>query len=266
MLAFVTTLDNPDMVGVNPEYAHETMAGLNFVHHVAQAIECGKLFHIDLNCQKMGRFDQDLRFGSEDLKRQFQSRPPAGKQRVQRPEALRRARYRTEDSEGVWDFARGCMRTYRLLAKKAHHFDALAEVQEGARGSVRRRSSSCRRSATTRRTCSRPRSTNSTRSPSAATTTAAGSTSWWSTCCSVRGESCQTVRHFDIGALAAYFVAAVNKSSFHDSTRGRDMVAPPLPARGGGAVPLRPRCSSARGLHPQLLVLDGALELLQGAA
>src|SRR5438045_2390504 len=63
MLAFIETLDHKEMVGVNPEYAHETMAGLNFTHHVAQAIECGKLFHIDLNGQKMGRFDQDLRFG-----------------------------------------------------------------------------------------------------------------------------------------------------------------------------------------------------------
>ncbi|HVF09172.1 MAG TPA: xylose isomerase, partial [Abditibacteriaceae bacterium] len=67
MLAFIETLDHPENVGVNPEYAHETMAGLNFLHHVAQAIDAGKLFHIDLNGQKPGRFDQDLRFGSEDL-------------------------------------------------------------------------------------------------------------------------------------------------------------------------------------------------------
>jgi xylose isomerase len=71
MLAFIETLDHKEMVGVNPEYAHETMAGLNFTHHVAQAIESGKLFHIDLNGQKMGRFDQDLRFGSEDIKGSF---------------------------------------------------------------------------------------------------------------------------------------------------------------------------------------------------
>ena len=67
-LAFIYTLDHPDMVGLNPEVAHDTMAGLDFSHGVAQAIEAGKLFHIDLNAQKPGRYDQDLRFGSEDLK------------------------------------------------------------------------------------------------------------------------------------------------------------------------------------------------------
>src|SRR5690349_16466838 len=68
MLAFIETLDDPSMVGVNPEVAHETMAGLNFYHGVAQALEVGKLFHIDLNGQKPGRYDQDFRFGQEDLK------------------------------------------------------------------------------------------------------------------------------------------------------------------------------------------------------
>ena len=50
-LGFIATLDDPEMVGVNPEVAHEQMAGLNFVHAVAQAWEAGKLFHIDLNDQ-----------------------------------------------------------------------------------------------------------------------------------------------------------------------------------------------------------------------
>ena len=68
ILGFIETLDHAEMVGVNPEVGHETMAGLNFYHVVAQAIEAGKLFHIDLNNQKMARFDQDLRFGSEDIK------------------------------------------------------------------------------------------------------------------------------------------------------------------------------------------------------
>nr|MDQ2732687.1 xylose isomerase [Armatimonadota bacterium] len=71
MLGFIATLDDPSMVGVNPEVAHETMAGLNFYHAVSQAIEAGKLFHVDLNGQKPGRFDQDLRFGSEDSKGAF---------------------------------------------------------------------------------------------------------------------------------------------------------------------------------------------------
>src|SRR5437867_64493 len=70
-LAFIPTLDHPEMCGVNPEVAHEHMAGLNFVHHVAQAIEMGKLFHIDLNDQEFGRYDQDFRFGSANLKHAF---------------------------------------------------------------------------------------------------------------------------------------------------------------------------------------------------
>ena len=71
MLAFIPTLDHPEMVGVNPEVAHEQMSGLNFMHGVAQAWEMGKLFHIDLNDQYPGRYDQDLRFGSRDLKSGF---------------------------------------------------------------------------------------------------------------------------------------------------------------------------------------------------
>src|SRR2546428_6030739 len=68
MLAFIYTLDHPEMVGLNPEVAHEQMAGLDFSHGVAQALEAGKLFHIDLNRQKPGRFYPDLRFGSDDPK------------------------------------------------------------------------------------------------------------------------------------------------------------------------------------------------------
>ncbi len=71
MLAFIATLDHPEMVGVNPEVAHEHMAGINFMHGVAQAWEAGKLFHIDLNDQYPGRYDQDLRFGSRDIKAAF---------------------------------------------------------------------------------------------------------------------------------------------------------------------------------------------------
>ena len=68
MLAFIATLDHPEMVGVNPEVAHEHMAGLNFTHGVAQALDAGKLFHIDLNDQAFGRYDQDFRFASVNLK------------------------------------------------------------------------------------------------------------------------------------------------------------------------------------------------------
>ncbi len=71
MLGFISTLAQPELFGVNPEFAHDTMAGLNFTHAVAQVIDAGKLFHIDLNDQKMGRFDQDLRFGAENIKAAF---------------------------------------------------------------------------------------------------------------------------------------------------------------------------------------------------
>jgi xylose isomerase len=130
MLAFIETLDDKDMVGVNPEFAHETMAGLNFTHHVAQAIECGKLFHVDLNGQKPGRFDQDLRFGSEDLKGTFMIVRLLENSEYNGPRHFDAHAYRTEDSNGVWDFARGCMRTYLILKEKARQFDADKEVRQ----------------------------------------------------------------------------------------------------------------------------------------
>ncbi|HLX62219.1 MAG TPA: xylose isomerase [Planctomycetota bacterium] len=130
MLAFIETLDHKEMVGVNPEYAHETMAGLNFTHHVAQAIECGKLFHIDLNGQKMGRFDQDLRFGSEDIKGTFMLVRLLENSGYAGPRHFDAHAYRTEDSNGVWDFARGCMRTYSILKEKVAKLNADKEAQE----------------------------------------------------------------------------------------------------------------------------------------
>ena len=134
MLHFITTLEHEAMVGVNPEVAHETMAGLSMTHGVAQAMECGKLFHIDLNGQKIGRYDQDLRFGSEDLKQAFLLvrllEGTAGGARYDGPLHFDAHAYRTEDEEGVWEFARGCMRTYKILAARAREFDADAEVRE----------------------------------------------------------------------------------------------------------------------------------------
>jgi len=128
-LAFIATLDHPAMVGVNPETAHENMAGLNFYHVVAQALEAGKLFHIDLNDQKFGRFDQDLRFGSESIKTLFFVVKLLEESGWNGPRHFDAHAYRTEDAEGVWDFARGCMRTYRLLADKARQFAADGEIQ-----------------------------------------------------------------------------------------------------------------------------------------
>src|SRR5258705_7551133 len=128
-LGFIPTLAHPEMVGVNPEFAHEQMAGLNFAHAVAQAWEAGKLFHIDLNDQMPGRYDQDLRFGSANLKSTFflvKFLEDVGYQGLRHFDAHA---YRTEDYEGVKDFARGCMRTYLILKEKARQWNADKEIQ-----------------------------------------------------------------------------------------------------------------------------------------
>jgi xylose isomerase len=128
-LAFIERLGHPGMVGVNPEVAHETMAGLNFLHGVAQALWADKLFHIDLNGQRIGRYDQDFRFGAVGLKdglflvklledsgydgpRHFDARP-----------------LRVESEQGIWDFASGCMRTYLALRDQAARMNDDAEIQ-----------------------------------------------------------------------------------------------------------------------------------------
>src|SRR3954471_10964208 len=129
-LHFISTLQRPDMVGVNPEVAHETMAGLSFQHGVGQALWAGKLFHIDLNGQRIGRYDQDFRFGAEDLKEAFLLVRLLERAGYDGPRHFDAHAYRTEDPDGVWDFAAGCMRTYLALAERARHFDALPEVQE----------------------------------------------------------------------------------------------------------------------------------------
>jgi xylose isomerase len=129
MLHFISTLDQPEMVGVNPEFAHETMAGLNFVHAVAQALEAGKLFHIDLNDQTMGRYDQDFRFGSENLKRAFFLVKLLEDSGYDGPRHFDAHAYRTEDEDGVWAFAHGCMRSYLILQDKARRFNEDAEIQ-----------------------------------------------------------------------------------------------------------------------------------------
>ena len=128
-LGFIATLEKPELFGVNPEFAHETMAGLNFVHAVAQAIDAGKLFHIDLNDQKMGRFDQDLRFGAENIKHAFllvKLLEDTGYSGMKHFDAHA---LRTEDEAGVWEFAKGCMRTYLILKERAAQFNADAEIQ-----------------------------------------------------------------------------------------------------------------------------------------
>jgi len=129
MLGFIATLDHADMVGVNPEVAHEHMAGLNFMHAVAQAWDAGKLFHIDLNDQLFGRYDQDFRFGAEMIKQAFflvKFLEDVGYQGSRHFDAHA---YRTEGPEGVRAFARGCMRTYLILKEKAQRFNADPEIQ-----------------------------------------------------------------------------------------------------------------------------------------
>ncbi|MEV6418223.1 xylose isomerase [Streptomyces sp. NPDC051662] len=134
-LAFIDRLERPDLFGVNPEVGHEQMAGLNFPHAIAQALWSGKLFHIDLNGQHGTRYDQDLRFGAGDLRaafwlvdllenagwegaRHFDFKPP-----------------RTEDIDGVWASAAGCMRNYLILKERAASFRADPLVQEALRAS-----------------------------------------------------------------------------------------------------------------------------------
>ena len=130
MLAFIATLDHGDMVGVNPEVAHEHMAGLNFTHHLAQAWSMGKLFHVDLNDQQPGRYDQDFRFGSSNPKAAFfvvKFLEDVGYGGSRHFDAHA---YRTSDYEDVKAFARGCMRTYLVLKEKGEQWNADAEIQE----------------------------------------------------------------------------------------------------------------------------------------
>ncbi len=128
-LAFINELAHPEMVGLNPEFAHETMSGLNFTHAVAQTMWHGKLFHIDLNAQRIGKYDQDFRFGSEGIRDAFylvRLLEDSGWQGMRHFDAHP---YRTENAAGVWDFARGCMRTYLILKEKAERMRTDPEIQ-----------------------------------------------------------------------------------------------------------------------------------------
>jgi xylose isomerase len=129
-LAFIPTLDHPEMCGVNPEVAHEHMAGLNFVHQVAAALESGKLFHIDLNDQEFGRYDQDFRFGSVNLKHAFFLVKLLEDQKYNGPRHFDAHAFRQSNYTDVKEFARGCMRTYMILKEKAQHWNADKEIQQ----------------------------------------------------------------------------------------------------------------------------------------
>jgi xylose isomerase len=129
-LAFIPTLDHPEMCGVNPEVAHEHMAGLNFVHQVAAALESGKLFHIDLNDQEFGRYDQDFRFGSVNLKHAFFLVKLLEDQKYNGPRHFDAHAFRQSNYTDVKEFARGCMRTYMILKEKAQRWNADKEIQQ----------------------------------------------------------------------------------------------------------------------------------------
>jgi len=129
-LAFIERLEWPEMVGVNPEFAHETMSGLSFSHAIAQALWQGKLFHIDLNAQRIGKFDQDFRFGSEGVRDAFYTVKLLEDANWDGMRHFDAHPYRTEDADGVWDFARGCMRTYLILKDKARRFHEDTEIAE----------------------------------------------------------------------------------------------------------------------------------------
>jgi xylose isomerase len=129
-LALIPTLAHPEMCGVNPEFAHETMAGLNFVHHVAQALEAKKLFHIDLNDQEMGRYDQDFRFGSTSYKTAFHLVKLLEDYGYKGPRHFDSHAYRQSDYEDVKAFAAGSMRTYMILKEKAARWNADKEIRQ----------------------------------------------------------------------------------------------------------------------------------------
>ncbi len=129
-LAFIQTLKHKDMVGVNPEVAHEHMAGLNFVHAVASAIGAGKLFHIDLNDQEFGRYDQDFRFGAVNIKHAFFLVKLLEENKYAGFKHFDAHAYRTADRSDVIEFARGCMRTYLILKEKARRWSADDEIRK----------------------------------------------------------------------------------------------------------------------------------------
>jgi xylose isomerase len=130
VLAFIGELEWPDMVGVNPEFAHETMSGLSFHHAVAQTLWHDKLFHIDLNAQRIGKYDQDFRFGSEGIRDAFYLVKLLEDAEWDGMRHFDAHAYRTESAEGVWDFARGCMRTYLILKEKVARFHADPEIAD----------------------------------------------------------------------------------------------------------------------------------------
>ncbi len=134
-LAFIERLERPELYGVNPEVGHEQMAGLNFPHGIAQALWAGKLYHIDLNGQSGIKYDQDLRFGAGDLRAAFWLVDLLERSDYDGPRHFDFKPPRTEDFDGVWASAEGCMRNYLILKDRAAAFRADPQVQEALRAS-----------------------------------------------------------------------------------------------------------------------------------
>jgi len=136
-LGFIATLKHPEMVGLNPEFAHEQMAGLNFPQVVGEALEAGKLFHIDLNDQEPGRFDQDLRFASQSYKHAFFLVKLLTDYKYDGPKHFDSHAYRSSDLADVKEFARGSMRSYKILEEKVNRFNSDRKIQGLLRQIVR---------------------------------------------------------------------------------------------------------------------------------
>ncbi|MBX6769623.1 MAG: xylose isomerase, partial [Actinomadura rubrobrunea] len=132
-LAFIEELEHSELFGLNPEIGHEEMAGLNYAHGLAQALWHGKLFHIDLNGQNGPRYDQDLRFGAGNARGAFWVVDLIDNSDYDGPIHFDFKPPRTEDDEGVWESAKGCMRNWLILREKVRAFRADPEVQEALR-------------------------------------------------------------------------------------------------------------------------------------
>jgi xylose isomerase len=132
-LAFINELERPELVGVNPEVGHEEMAGLNYAHGIAQALWHGKLFHLDLNGQNGPRYDQDLRFGAGNARGAFWTVDTVEHGGYNGPRHFDFKPPRTEDMDGVWESAAGCMRNYLILKTKSLAFRADPQVQQALR-------------------------------------------------------------------------------------------------------------------------------------
>jgi xylose isomerase len=132
-LAFITELEHPELVGLNPEVGHEEMSGLNYAHAITQALWHGKLFHIDLNGQHGPRYDQDLRFGAGNARGAFWVVDALEAGGYAGPVHFDFKPPRTEDDDGVWVSASACMRNYLILREKVRAFRADPEVAEALR-------------------------------------------------------------------------------------------------------------------------------------